>query len=200
MREFLAAGRAAGQGAGRAGPRGPAAGGQRGHDRHAAQRAAVLHPREPQTGEARRVAARGERGLDPGDRPAARPGALHRTHGVQRDEALSEERPGELPAVHRRAVRRRPQRVHRIRRDRLHPARAHRHAAHRGQGVRDPQRLGARAAVRFVRGGRRARRGARRVARAQGRRGPDDAEVAADRVQGVALRGCGSRSATSTAS
>ena len=67
----------------------------------------------------------GERRLDPRGRRPARARALRRAHGVQRHaRAFRRSDIVELPRAHRHALRRRPQRVHVVRRDGVHARRS----------------------------------------------------------------------------
>ena len=83
------------------------------HGRHAAERAALLHPREQAAAGARRAPARRQRGLGARRRRPARARALRRAHELQRHAAFPEAGRRQLHAVARHAVRRARERAYR---------------------------------------------------------------------------------------
>ena len=100
----------------------------RGHDRHAAERAEVLHPAQYAAGKTRQPSAGGEGGLGGrGERPAGA-GAFPRAHGLQRYEALQARRADCGAGIDRRAARPARQRLHIVRRNGLHVPAADRQA------------------------------------------------------------------------
>ena len=124
-----------------------------------------------------------------------RPRALRRAHGVQRHEALPEERNPDIPGIAWHAVRAERQCVHELRRNRLHAAGPDRKGGRARSRLPDPRGLGARADVRPGRDRQGARRHHRGVAQPAGRGGPHAGQAAADHGPGIALRRRASRSA-----
>ena len=168
--------------------RGRGAGRPADHRRHAAERAALLHPAQHQAGRAGRAPARGQRRLRARGRRSARPRPRRRAHGVQRHAPLSEAGHHLVPAVDRDAVRRARQRQHQLRPDRLPAADSDRRRQRHRSLVPRARGLGHRRHVR----GRRDRQGARRrprgVAPRPRRRRPPAAAADAGPAQGIALR------------
>ena len=91
-------------------------------NRQARQRTHLLHPPERRAGQARGVLAGGQRRLRDGGRQSEGPGALPRTHALQRHATLPKPGAVGFSPEHRHEVRAGHQRLHIVRRDGLHPA------------------------------------------------------------------------------
>ena len=152
------------------------------------QRAPVLDPAQQLSRAPPRAAPGGSRRIDSRGQRPARPGALHRAHGIQRHRPFRQERHGEVPRVDRREVRRRPQRQHVVRRNAVHPAGAERQAGTGRARVRHPAGLGDGRQVRPRRGGRRARCRPGRMAQRPRRFVADHQPGNPGPLQGFALR------------
>ena len=157
--------------------------------RHAAERDALLHPRQPGAAQSRRAQARRQRRLDPRGREPARARPHGRAHGVQRLEELPQQPDRRLHAGHRHALRRARQRAHRFRRDRVPAADSDRGSVDRRSLVPRARGLGAERHVRSRRDRQGARRRPRRVAAGAGPRRPHARLAAAGAAEGIALRG-----------
>ena len=101
----------------------------------AAERRQGLHSPQRAAGQARRVAAGGQGGIDRRGRRSAGAGPSHRAHGVQRQRAFQAGRAGLDLRIDRRAARTARERLHELRRDRVHARPADRQARHRDEGV-----------------------------------------------------------------